>query len=205
MFRVINFTLLLRYVAIITTVISICAYEIIQRYWVHELPFIRVVSITPWVSLFVILAITTNGIARHIWKGLKRIDPSLFPDLNGMWEGEIVTEKGLKIPARALIRQTLLQTQLDIHTETSKSLTLETTPAIESGQCKLYYLYRSIPKNPNWSSYTGSTIFDVRITKNQSSSFILELSGYYFTDRKTNGRIRLQQISNDVAVDVSYY
>lgn len=204
MFRVINFTLLLRYVAIITTIVSICAYEIVRQYWEHDIPIVRILSITPWVALFVIFAITTNGIARQIWRVLKRFDYSLFPDLNGTWEGEIVTEGNLIIPVRALIRQTLLQTQIDIHTETSKSLTLETTPAVESGQCKLYYIYRSLPKNPNWSAYIGSTIFDVRITNNPSPR-VPELSGYYFTDRKTNGRIRLQQVSNDVAADVSFY
>jgi hypothetical protein len=171
---------------------------------VHDLPIVKVVSITPWVALFVIFAITTNFTARRIWQLLKRVNSSLFPDLNGTWEGEIVTESDLIIPVRALIRQTLLETQINIHTETSKSLTLETTPAIESGQPKLYYIYRSFPKNPNWSTYTGSTIFDVR-TDNGQSPGVLELSGYYFTDRKTNGRIRLQQVSNDIEQDVSFY
>ncbi|WP_288391001.1 hypothetical protein [uncultured Acinetobacter sp.] len=45
-----------------------------------------------------------------------------------------------------MIKQTLLATQINIHTETSKSLTLETTPTVESGEPKLYYIYRSLPK-----------------------------------------------------------
>lgn len=204
MFRIINFTNLLRYVAIATTIGSICIYEIIQRYWGHDLSFVRILSIAPWVALFFIFILTTNRIARYIWNILKKMDSSLYPDLNGTWEGEIVTGQDLRIPVKALIRQTLLQTQIDIHTETSKSLTLETTPTVESGQCKLYYIYRSFPKNLDWNSYTGSTIFDVRVTPSQSGN-ILELSGYYFTERKTNGRIRLQQVCNDAATDVSYY
>lgn len=204
MFRVINFILLLRYVAIITTIVSTCTYELIRQYWSHDLPVVKILSIMPWVNLAVILAITTNSLARCIWKILKRFNTSLFPDLNGTWEGEIETESKLQIPIRALIRQTLLQTQIDIHTQTSKSLTLETTPAIESGQCKLYYIYRSMPKNPNWPAYTGSTIFDVRSIYNQTSR-VMELSGYYFTDRKTTGRIRLQQMSDKVSEDVSFY
>lgn len=200
MFRVINFPTLLRMVAVLITFISIGTYELLRHFWTNELPAIKVLSISPWVASFVILAITTNGIARWLWKGFKKIDSSLFPDLNGTWEGEIETEKGLQIPARAIVRQSLLQMQVDIHTATSKSLTLESTPATESGQCKLYYLYRSMPKTPGWGSYTGSTIFDVR-----NSEGGLELSGFYFTDRRTRGRIKLRQVNSSVDVDVSYY
>jgi hypothetical protein len=204
MFRIISFVALLRYVAVATTLISLCAYELLQRFWFHDLPVIRVLSIAPWVALVVILTLTTNAVARIIWKTLRRVNQSLFPDINGTWEGEIVTEANLLIPARARIRQDIVQTLVDLHTETSKSLTLETTPSVDGGQCKLYYLYRSIPKNPNWSSYIGSTIFDVREVT-VGGAACLELSGSYFTDRKTVGRIRLQQVTSETSRDVSYY
>lgn len=200
MFRIVNFIILLRFVAIATTVICVLAYVIIRRFWIHDLSIFRILSITPFVAMLFILTITTNLTARLIWKSLLSINPSLFPDLNGAWEGNIITEGGMKIPVRAIIRQTLLQTQVDIHTETSKSITMESTPALESGQSKLYYLYRSLPKNPNWNSYVGSTIFDVRRVEGA-----LNLSGYYFTERKTNGRVELIQISKDVTGDVSFY
>jgi SMODS-associating 2TM, beta-strand rich effector domain len=204
MFRIISFKVLLRYVAVATTILSLVAYEVAQHFLPNQLPLVRIVSIAPWIALLVILLITTNAVARQIWKAVRSFDRTLYPDLNGTWEGEITTETNLKIAARAVVRQSLLQTQVDIHTETSKSITLETTPSMDGGQCKLYYLYRSIPKNPNWSAYAGATIFDIRsvmlgeITK-------LELSGYYFTDRKTTGRIRLQQTSKDDTADVSFY
>lgn len=204
MFRIINFKSLLRYVAIITTIISIGAYEFLQSYWVNDLSIIKIVSITPWVALFLIIAITTSFTARPIWKLFKKVNPSLYPDLNGTWEGEITTENGLVITVRVLIKQTLLETQINIHTETSKSLTLETTPTVEGGEPKLYYMYRSFPKDPNWSTYTGSTIFDIRRVGSDPQS-ALELSGYYFTDRKTTGRIRFRQVGSDVDKDVSFY
>lgn len=204
MFRIINFKSLLRYVAMITTIISIGAYEFLQRYWINDLSIVKVVSITPWVALVIIISITTNFIARPIWKLIKKVNPSLYPDLNGTWEGEITTETGLVIAVRVLIKQKLLETQINIHTETSKSLTLETTPTIEGGEPKLYYMYRSMPKDPNWSSYIGSTIFDIRKVESNPQS-ALELSGYYFTDRKSTGRIRFKQVSNDVDQDVSFY
>ena len=204
MFRVINFTYLLRYVAIATTGLSILAYVGAERILQSELPLVRLLSVAPWVVLFVVLVLTTNSTSRLIWKILKFFNSSLYPDLNGSWEGEIILENGTKIPAKAIIRQTLIETQIDLHTQTSKSATLETTPMIEAGQFKLYYTYRSTPSNVKWPSYTGSTILDVRNSAKNSKG-PLELSGYYFTDRKTNGRVRLRQTSTDFDTDVSYY
>jgi energy-coupling factor transporter transmembrane protein EcfT len=194
MFRVVSFTYILRYVAIATTALSIFAYWGTERVLQSDLPIIRLLSVAPWVVLIVILTITTNSTSRPIWKILKRLNSSLYPDLNGTWEGEITLEGGHKIPARAVIRQNLIESQIDLHTETSKSSTLETTPVIEAGQYKLYYTYRSSPSNLKWPSYTGSTILDVRNAALKEPED-LELSGYYYTDRKTCGRISLKQTS----------
>lgn len=204
MFRVINFTYLLRYVAISTTALSVFAYWGAEKVMQSDLPIVRLLSVAPWVVLIVILAITTNYTSRPIWRLLKKLNPSLYPDLNGTWEGEITLEDGRSIPARALIRQNLIESQIDLHTATSKSLTLETTPVIEAGQCKIYYTYRSHPLNVKWPSYTGSTILDVRNAALKISE-PLELSGYYFTDRKTCGRINLKQTSTNTDAEVSYY
>jgi len=204
MFRIIDFKSLLRYIAIITTILSIGAYELVQSYWLNDLKIVKILSIAPWIALLLTIAITTSITARALWRVLKKINPSLYPDLNGTWEGEITTEKNQVIPVRVLIKQTLLETQINIHTQTSKSLTLETTPTIESGEPKLYYIYRSLPKDPNWSSYTGSTIFDIRKVGNDDNCS-LELSGYYYTDRKTTGRIRFSQVGSCVKKDISFY
>lgn len=204
MFRVINFTYLLRYVAIATTALSVFAYLGAGKVMQSDIPIIRLLSVAPWVVLIVILTITTNFTSRPIWSLLRWLNPSLYPDLNGTWEGEIILEDGKAIPARAVIRQNLVQAQIDLHTKTSKSLTLETTPVIEAGQCKIYYTYRSQPSNVKWPSYTGSTILDVRNSAIKKTT-PLELSGYYFTDRKTCGRISLKQTSTKTDVEVSYY
>lgn len=204
MFRIIDFKSLLRYVAVATAIVSIGSYELLQSYWLNDLKVVKVLSIAPWVAFLVTIVLTTSITARPIWKLLKKLNPALYPDLNGTWEGEITTESGLEIPVQVLIKQSLLTTQINVHTETSKSLTLETTPTIESGEPKLYYIYRSLPKNPTWSSYTGSTIFDIR-TVESGSSRTLELSGYYYTDRKTTGRIRFKQVGKSVERDVSFY
>ncbi|SDG05093.1 hypothetical protein PUH89_13815 [Rhodobacter capsulatus] len=204
MFRVINFTYLLRYVAIATATLSILAYWGAEKILQIELPIARLFSVVPWVALIIILFITTNSTSRATWRLLKKFNSSLYPDLNGTWEGEIDIEEGHKIPARAVIRQNLIEVQIDLHTATSKSLTLETTPVIAAGQFKLYYTYRSTPSNLTWPSYTGSTILDVRNAALKAPQN-LELSGYYYTDRKTCGRIKLRQTSAKTDVEVSYY
>lgn len=202
MFRVINFTTLIRYISIATTLFSIAAAEAIATCFDIEIPWLRVVSIAPWVAISIIFIITAKWSSRLIWRLAKRFNDSLYPDLNGIWEGEIFTEGGQTLTARALIRQTLLQTEIDMHTETAKSLTLETTPAIEAGQFKLYYTYRANPKEPSYGAYTGSTIFDLRVISKEKR---LELSGYYYTDRKTCGRTCLRQVKDKPDTDVSFY
>ena len=204
MFRVINFTHLLRYVAIATTGLSILAYMVAEHFMQADLALVRLLSVAPWFVLIVILTITTRSTSRAIWRMLRFFNSSLYPDLTGSWEGEIALENGEITPARAVIRQSLLEAQIDLHTSTSKSSTLETTPVVDAGQLKLYYTYRSTPSNVSWPSYTGSTILDIRNAVQKEGKQI-ELSGYYYTDRKTNGRISLRQTSADADVDVSYY
>lgn len=204
MFRIINFISILRYLAIGTAVISIIAFQLLQSFSSRTLPLTTVGGIASWIALFFIFSLTTGWIVRPLWSSARFFNGALFPDLNGTWEGEITTADNKIIHARAVIRQTLLLVQIDIHTETSKSLTLETTPATESGQHKIYYLYRSIPKRPDWAEYKGSTIFDIR-SVTEGTEQKLELSGTYFTSRQTVGRTRLRQVSPDTTRDVSFY
>lgn len=204
MFRVINFSYLIRSVAVATTIISVFLY-LILRYFVGEnLQITKIINIVPWVSIAIIFLLTAAPVARFIWFIVSKINKSLYPDLNGVWEGKILPGSGKNMEARAIICQTLLHARIDLHTETSKSFSLETTPAMEGGQFKLYYTYQSKPKNPDWSAYTGVTIFDIR-SPSKDPARPLELSGYYFTSRKTNGRILLRRVSGEINTDVSYY
>lgn len=204
MLKVISFSRLIKYVAILTTFISLGIYEVAQEYWKEDLALIKILSIAPWAALLIILTLTTEIISRRLWKISRWFNKSLFPDINGLWKGEIITEKGEKIPARARITQTLLYTQIDLHTATSRSVTLETTPAFEGGQYIIYYIYRSIPQDVTRYPYTGSTVFYVRV-KNTWNEKYTELSGHYFTDRKTIGRVRLRQESESTKDDASFY
>ncbi|WP_204161417.1 hypothetical protein [Aliivibrio fischeri] len=196
--------MLLKYIALTTVIISIGIYTLVQTYWLPDISLFKVITISSIVSTLLILLLLTSFISRKIWAILALVDKSIFPDLNGTWEGEITLEDGKEILAKAVIRQSLLATQIDMHGESTKSITLETTPTIEQGQKKLYYIYRSTPKNPGWPSYNGSTLFDIRTIGSEKGKKY-ELSGHYYTDRKTIGRIRLSQVSKDSNSDVSFY
>lgn len=204
MFHVVNFAFLLRGVAVTTTFISIIVYSTIELYAPDLARTVRLFTLAPTVALLLTLIITSKWTSRLIWRLIRYFNSDLYPDLNGSWEGEITTEGGQTIAARAIIRQALLDTQIDMHTETAKSVTLEATPASEGGQYKLYYSYRAKPKRPGHGSYTGSTIFDVRRVQ-ENDSETLELSGYYYTERKTLGRTRLRQQRHETVDDVSFY
>jgi hypothetical protein len=91
-----------------------------------------------------------------------------------------------------------------MHGETVKSITLAASTIIEAGQYKLYYVYRSEPKEPTWAPYSGTTKFDLRI-KPMGASRSLALSGQYYTDRDTFGTIELRQTGSDPLSDVSFY
>ncbi|HBV64323.1 MAG TPA: hypothetical protein DEF45_15030 [Rhodopirellula sp.] len=204
MVRIIRFDSLLKNVAYATVALSIGIYAFVQATWLPDYPLFKVVTISTIVSTFLVTLLVHTSFSRRLWALIGRINESVYPDLNGTWQGEITLENGKTIDIGAVIRQSLLSTEIDIHGETMKSVTLETTPSMEAGQKKLYYVYRADPKNPAWPSYSGSTIFDVRRAHGKDV-YHLELSGRYFTDRKTVGRIVLRQLGTDNNHDVSFY
>ena len=202
MFRIIDFSNLIKIVVGITVFFSITVYALVLYFYPTTSIFklFTISSIIVWALIFFL---KSNFIARKIWSLIRFFDGSLFPDINGTWEGEIIYNEDC-LTARAVIRQTLTHTQIDLHTPTSKSITLESTPISESGQLRLYYVHRVTPKNPDWYTYMGSTLFDLRYVTDDGGE-VLELSGSYYTDRKTNGRIRLRQIGKNSSKDISYY
>ena len=148
MFRIINFQSLIKLVVGLTVFFSITTYAVVLHFS-PATSLLKLFGISSAVAAFLIFLIASNFTARRIWSILRAFDGNLFPDINGAWEGEI-THEGGQITARAVIRQTLSHTQIDLHTPTSKSVTLESTPVSESGQPRLYYVHRVTPQNPNW-------------------------------------------------------
>lgn len=204
MFRIIEIKSLLRYVALTSVALSVVIFALLQSYFFPNFSLFRIVTISSIVTSGLIMLLLSTFVSRKLWAGLRKINGGIYPDLNGTWEGVVTLEDGKEIVTRAVIRQSLSGTQIDMHGETIKSTTVETTPAIEQGQKKLHYVYRANPKNPAWGSYMGTTLFDIRVVDAEGGE-VCELSGFYYTDRKTRGRIRLKQTSGELNCDVSYY
>lgn len=203
MYRIIRFGAYARAIAILTAGLSVSAYAIAER-WVPGYPVFKIVTLSASISGVILFLFGIPLVSRFLWRVVKRIDKGFFPDLNGTWSGHIELEDGARVEVRAVIRQAMEYTHIDMHGESMKSITLEATPTLEQGQKRLYYVYECRPKKPSFPTYTGSTIFDVRSLSNDGQFFI-ELTGRYFTDRKTCGRIVLRQKTNDTNIDVSYY
>lgn len=206
MYRLVKFELIIKYIAIATFSISILLYFLVQKLLLPDYSLFQVITVSSIISTALIFLLLSQFFFQQIWAIARLVNNSLFPDLNGAWEGEIILESEEKIIVRAVIRQSLLSFQIDMHGETMKSITLETTPVVEQGQNKLYYIYRSTPKDPTRHPYNGSTLFDVRVVKEENDNKkTVELSGHYYTNRKTVGRVRLRQVCNDSNRDVSFY
>ncbi|CAH7449858.1 S_2TMBeta domain-containing protein [Vibrio chagasii] len=200
MFRVVRFDLLLKFVVLLSIFIAVGIYVLAQKATGSTISIFKLTTIATVASTVIMFLVLSPTVSRFIWSIIRLVKRGLYPDLNGVWVGQVITENEQVFEVRAVIKQALLVTEIDMHGETVKSVTLETTPTRELNQNKLYYVYRSTPKNPSWGDYIGSTIFDV-IEDGAS----LTLSGKYYTDRKSVGRISIKRVSKSINADVSYY
>lgn len=132
---------------------------------------------------------------RKLWKLLPFLSDHYFPDLNGIWQGDIAfgsSSKPKSLKAKVRIRQNLWSIHVDLCSETSKSSTLVAYPTTESGNKILYYTYNNVSKTPGFGDYKGTSVLSVDV-KSPSS----RLNGHYFTARGTKGRIELERVSYD--------
>ncbi|EKO3438039.1 hypothetical protein NTE19_001885 [Vibrio fluvialis] len=200
MFRIIHFNLLLKAVLFLSFALSIVLYDYIKAEYASDWTSFKLLSIASFTAFAFVFLLTTSLVARPIWAAMRFFNKNLYPDLNGLWLGGVITSEGIQLDVKVIIRQSLLKTELDMFGKTTKSVTLECTPTIENGQKRLYYVYRSTPMNPDWGPYDGSTLFDVIDDENG-----LSLSGSYYTSRLKNGRIYLTKVSDNTRAGVSYY
>ncbi|HHG0974842.1 TPA: hypothetical protein ACPUI6_003062 [Klebsiella pneumoniae] len=200
MFRIIRFDWLLKTVSLISLFVTILSFWIFKTVLSSDLSLLRLLSISSLASIIINFFLLSSKISRLIWGTIRFFKKDIYPDLNGIWVGHIITETNDEFEVRAKIKQALLVTKIEMHGPTVKSVTLEATPTKELDNNKLYYVYKSTPKNPSWSEYIGSTIFDVIESNNA-----LQLSGRYYTDRKSVGRISIKRISLNTDSDISFY
>lgn len=195
------FQTLLRGLVIASVSISVFIFYVLHSLLLTDLPVYRLIFIASFITSASLWGILSPAGFRFTLKVLRKFNPVIYADLNGTWEGAIRTSEGQNIEVKAVVRQSLLKTEIDVHGKTIKSITLAAATKIEAGQYKLYYIYRAEPKDSKWPIYQGTTKFDLR----KPSPTLLSLSGQYYTDRKTTGNIELRQEGTDPLKDVSYY
>lgn len=213
MIQVMDLRAVLWRLMISAVVLSLLVYYGVVRFVFPDWPVYKIVTITSSVASAVIGLFFSKKVWRPLWALAVHFDNSKYPDLNGIWEGTVQPsslQEGASVaalPIKARIRLSMTEMFIDFHGKSFKSVTLAATPRIEQGQHYLYYVYRSVPQDPKWTSYVGIASLRVQIASEQESSESswLSLSGHYFTDRETKGMISLKQIDKNPDRDVSYY
>jgi len=143
---------------------------------------------------------------RWLWKFIPILSEIYFPDINGIWQGEIIFDsnsgnlQNRELEAKARIKQNLWEINIDLCSTTSTSYTLVAYPTREAGNCKLYYIYQNTSKNPEYPEYKGTAILNVKLEAKP-----MELSGQYYTIRGSKGRIELKRISLNPKEDYELY
>lgn len=178
----------------------------IEKLHGERAPIIKYVSVIAWM-----IAVVGGGAFSLFWRPLWRKFPWLarktFPDLNGTWEGTLVStwrnpttgEPIPPIPTTIWIRQTPLSMSVRLRTGESTSHSmhciLEADP--EAGRFRVWYSYDNRPRAElatRSGQHQGFAWLenDVDTAPNQ-------LTGQYYTSRGTTGDMTLRRVSQKLA------
>lgn len=151
-----------------------------------------------------VLLFLVNLSWRPLWKQFPILARKLFPDLNGRWEGTLLStwidpamgQALAPIPATITIEQTLLTTDIRLRTAESEShsvhVLLERLQT--SGRFRVWCDYKNGPKaqfRHRSAPHDGVAVLEIDM---QSGPDLLE--GRYYTERKTTGDISVRRTSN---------
>ena len=155
----------------------------------NEPPIFKVLSLTVTV-VGGMLTLILNRLWPWIWRTFPNIQRHTFPDLNGIWEGQLISTwvdptTALQTPpidAVITIRQNLFST----------SITLKTTESNSRSTRSILEAFRDIGKFRIWYSYNNDP---------QAVAFLdldydadpHKLTGRYYTERRTTGDIIVQR------------
>ncbi len=117
---------------------------------------------------------------RYFWRFLHKLRIEVpFPDLNGIWEGQVIFMKKTEdyeiegsSNVKVKIKQSLSKIHIDMYNETSHSFTISANWQIVAGNKRLNYVYYTEPKRPDWESYKGFSSFDM-----EDSTIVKKIQG----------------------------
>jgi hypothetical protein len=148
-----------------------------------------------------ILVVLLEASWRWIWARVPWLQRAAFPDLNGTWEGELVStwinpETGQSPPpisATFTVRQGIFKTSVTMRTGESQShsdfMRLERLPSIK--RHRIWYSYRNAPKaqvEHRSAPHEGIAYLEIDVA---SDADLME--GRYYTARKTTGDISIRR------------
>ena len=174
--------------------------------WVQGQP----APLLKFISIFAV--IISGGVAgfasltwRYLWRKFPIIGRKTFPDLNGRWEGTLVstwidptTNKPLPpIPTTIWVRQTLFSFSIKLRTGESTSYStrcvLESYP--DAGRFRVWYSYDNRPQAQfayRSSQHEGVAWLEMDIDDDAS-----RLRGQYYSSRRTTGDMEFRRVALD--------
>lgn len=160
-----------------------------------------------WVSLgvTVILALAAT-VGNSLWFWLAKTFPimqtAIFPDLNGIWTGQLQStwiDAGTAMQAPPInlsvtIRQTLFTTTVNLTSETSSSRSVRVFLEADrvNRRYVIHHFYANEPRaraRQQLSPHLGMASLECEWGLDRD-----KLTGSYFTDRKTTGDIELRRV-----------
>ena len=152
------------------------------------------------ITVGAVLVPLTNFLWRPLWRLFPALERAAFPDLNGTWEGEMVTtwsdrETGVSppsIPATVSIKQSLFSTAVYLRTGESHSHSTRCHLEADHG-ARIYRIWYSYDNRPKAEvSYRSARNDGIAWLELDISEDRNRLFGQYFTDRRTTGDIDLR-------------
>lgn len=162
---------------------------------------LKLISLVVTIISTVIVAIT-SAVWRWVWNWFPILDRKVFPDLNGTWEGKLMStwknsangEGIAPIVVTIWIRQGLFSTSIKL--QSGESTSYSTRCLLEAdgdaGRFRFRYSYDNTPRaeyRHRSARHEGVAWLEMDIDADRE-----RLIGCYYTDRKTSGDIDVRRV-----------
>jgi hypothetical protein len=148
----------------------------------------------------ILLVLVCTWFWKPVWRRVPKVGELTFPNLEGVWRGELRYQTALDQPARsktvvARIKQSLMHLDMTLASDMSESKTLamHLDRNAQSGQQQMFYTYASDPWSPVLpaTAHKGAATLTVR-----HGGTVLQ--GTYFNDQARRGELELNFVSGDM-------
>lgn len=191
------------YVIVAITVVIIFGLQAAFEWWDGSRP-----NLFKFLTLIVFvigtgLTFVANRVWRWIWRKLPFLNTAFFPDLNGVWVGEVHSnwvdpktgQKVTPIPTQFTIRQTLFDISIKQKTGESKSYSHRVIAEADTNadRYRLWYDYDNQPEAAfhfKSTQHQGFAWLEINLADEPSV-----LVGQYYTNRSTSGDMKLRRMS----------